>query len=420
MILKSQNGRSMLEMLGVLAIIGILSVVMLWSYEMAMTRYRASEVIQETNQIALNVQEQFESNIQEVNLAFFIPGGGDSLKIAGYDALFEKGKAANTFEITIQDVNKDVCERLLDCGWSGPYAIMVNGGFNGPCSENNRVTAAYNDSLSACNGYLTPSHECGDDGCAKGFYRDTQLNTCKSCDTLSKNATNELSSMDLNNDSCTKCPGFVITAYNSGNNMACIYCPAPRVPCGRTCCPEGQVCIDATPGTCSVPGCTTDADCTNPSKPLCNALTQQCVSGCRTNSQCAAGRYCRLKATMGANNCFRTPDVGTCEATSPYTFGRYKRSGGYAFWFGIQEFCSALGNYRPATYRDICGSNNVGAHTLTLANCPNLASIPNFNEDVWLADPRPTSCYAYKLQKGSAVTALHYVGTTRFVLCVPK
>ena len=40
--LKSQSGRSMVEMLGVLAIIGVLSIGGIAGYTMAMNRYRAN------------------------------------------------------------------------------------------------------------------------------------------------------------------------------------------------------------------------------------------------------------------------------------------------------------------------------------------------------------------------------------------
>ena len=43
--LKSQSGRSMVEMLGVLAIIGVLSIGGIAGYTMAMNRYKANEVI---------------------------------------------------------------------------------------------------------------------------------------------------------------------------------------------------------------------------------------------------------------------------------------------------------------------------------------------------------------------------------------
>ena len=50
---KNESGRSMGEMLGVLAIIGVLSVGGIAGYTMAMNRYRANEIIDSANKYAV-------------------------------------------------------------------------------------------------------------------------------------------------------------------------------------------------------------------------------------------------------------------------------------------------------------------------------------------------------------------------------
>ena len=50
---KNESGRSMVEMLGVLAIIGVLSVGGIAGYTMAMNRYRANEVVDYANKYAV-------------------------------------------------------------------------------------------------------------------------------------------------------------------------------------------------------------------------------------------------------------------------------------------------------------------------------------------------------------------------------
>ncbi len=51
--LKSQSGRSMVEMLGVLAIIGVLSIGGIAGYTMAMNRYKANELLAIAAQVAV-------------------------------------------------------------------------------------------------------------------------------------------------------------------------------------------------------------------------------------------------------------------------------------------------------------------------------------------------------------------------------
>ena len=53
MTMKNESGRSMVEMLGVLAIIGVLSIGGIAGYTMAMNRYRANEIIDAASKTAI-------------------------------------------------------------------------------------------------------------------------------------------------------------------------------------------------------------------------------------------------------------------------------------------------------------------------------------------------------------------------------
>ena len=75
--IKNQNGRSMIEMLGVLAIIGVLSVGGIAGYSKAMTKYRINKTIEQITLIAGNVR------------AFFAPQGNYD----GLNPLVDTGKA---------------------------------------------------------------------------------------------------------------------------------------------------------------------------------------------------------------------------------------------------------------------------------------------------------------------------------------
>ncbi len=57
--IKNQNGRSMIEMLGVLAIIGVLSVGGIAGYSKAMTKYRINKAIEQITLIAGNIRSFF-------------------------------------------------------------------------------------------------------------------------------------------------------------------------------------------------------------------------------------------------------------------------------------------------------------------------------------------------------------------------
>ena len=59
--LKAQSGRSMIEMLGVLAIIGVLSVGGIAGYSKAMERYRVNETINQISHIVQNTRNLFRN-----------------------------------------------------------------------------------------------------------------------------------------------------------------------------------------------------------------------------------------------------------------------------------------------------------------------------------------------------------------------
>ena len=60
--LKSQNGRSMVEMLGVLAIIGVLSVGGVYGYGVAMKKHKANEALHKASMLATTVSAYAMSN----------------------------------------------------------------------------------------------------------------------------------------------------------------------------------------------------------------------------------------------------------------------------------------------------------------------------------------------------------------------
>ena len=51
--MKNESGRSMVEMLGVLAIIGVLSIGGIAGYTLAMNRYRANEILNTASMVAI-------------------------------------------------------------------------------------------------------------------------------------------------------------------------------------------------------------------------------------------------------------------------------------------------------------------------------------------------------------------------------
>lgn len=108
--LFNESGRSMIEMLGVLAVIGVLSVTGLYGYTLAMRKHKVNEIIRELNMRANQVSTQLLigfslGEVKDLDDAFL---AGDNYK---FDAA--AGLTANQFRIIMKGtIPDDVCRQL--------------------------------------------------------------------------------------------------------------------------------------------------------------------------------------------------------------------------------------------------------------------------------------------------------------------
>ena len=85
---QREQGRSMVEMLGVLAIIGVLSIGSIAGYTMAMNRYKANEILDLASKLSVAVQSSYASNpdkwnsqhLYSIHGSFGLDNGGSSEK----------------------------------------------------------------------------------------------------------------------------------------------------------------------------------------------------------------------------------------------------------------------------------------------------------------------------------------------------
>ena len=132
---KKQFGRSMIEMLGVLAIIGVLSIGGLLGYRRAVNNHQANVILDDANRLAFVVMENdraFEPNTVITDDFDFVPTG-----IYHMDAFL--GTAAGQFGIVVTDVPKGVCEALLPKA-SAEYKVRVA---SAKTADNVQQLAAY-------------------------------------------------------------------------------------------------------------------------------------------------------------------------------------------------------------------------------------------------------------------------------------
>lgn len=60
---NEQSGRSMVEMLGVLAIIGVLSIGGISGYSKAMAKFRVNKTLDQISMLVMNIRSLYSANI---------------------------------------------------------------------------------------------------------------------------------------------------------------------------------------------------------------------------------------------------------------------------------------------------------------------------------------------------------------------
>ncbi|MBO7257614.1 MAG: hypothetical protein J6V11_01595 [Alphaproteobacteria bacterium] len=119
--LNSESGRSMVEMLGTLAIIGVLSIGGITAYSYAMDRWRANETINELTVRAMGLMSQVNrGEIVELNMEM-----GNTTKF-GYPVDAWIGEVnTDYFYISLEQVPPAVCRHMLKIHWETPTAVYV-------------------------------------------------------------------------------------------------------------------------------------------------------------------------------------------------------------------------------------------------------------------------------------------------------
>lgn len=137
-IFKNEVGRSMVEMLGVLAVIGILSIGGISGYTTSMNKHKANTIVNSFMQRAVDVSAQIQSGNKNPNLFAFsdneIYGATFSTEV--------KMLESNQFSISISGVDEKVVPQIqqLVLGGKTPVDVVQITG--------NKVTFIYNNDLS--------------------------------------------------------------------------------------------------------------------------------------------------------------------------------------------------------------------------------------------------------------------------------
>ena len=178
----SESGRSMVEMLGTLAIIGLLSVIGIAGYSNAMNKHRANTIIEEAQRRAVLVAAQMQLHN---NLSPSL-GVDNSLGYANFGSEVKTDKNSDLkdqFGIIVTNVSKPVCQKILSMIGENTqirrlsYTPSISFAIPSCEEEDNSFWAIYNNDLST--GIRPVDYNGKADKCAqKGFTYCTFNNMC--------------------------------------------------------------------------------------------------------------------------------------------------------------------------------------------------------------------------------------------------
>ncbi len=224
---SDESGRSMVETLGVLAIMGVLAIGGIMAYRYAVTKYQANETFNELRRrvIVHSQQSIIGTPLSQVEI-------GDTTQLGYPIDVMPVDKSF--FELTLQDIDKDLCREMVRTGWTLPTQTRVNGVVVGTnpeaCGEENVLVFRFQTEMGGCK---------TDDDCPCGTCEN---GTCRtSC---------------AGGESCVK-------DFNDGQYICC---PGGSV--------KGQFCCETVneAGEC----CDADGNCCPPEKPIISG--NKCVA----------------------------------------------------------------------------------------------------------------------------------------------
>ena len=168
MTVKNEQGRSMVEMLGVLAVMGVLSVGGVAMYTNAMNKYRANELLNESSKRAVVIATQILSG-KSISADMMNQFDNNGTTFTGVEEV-----GTNQFKLTLSGVDDDVCTQLKatvgsntiiqEVGDKCAFLTFNNDLSKGTSSSNtgggNGGSGQQEPETSACSGWLDASNNC--------------------------------------------------------------------------------------------------------------------------------------------------------------------------------------------------------------------------------------------------------------------
>lgn len=128
---NNQQGRSMIEMLGVLAVVGMLSVGGIAGYAKAMEKYRTNELVSQLTQISTTIRSMYHRQASYGGLSSVVlkktkvlpekmwtsTDSNNPRHGFGGELILESGRDPSTFVIILRNLPSNVCVELASIDW---------------------------------------------------------------------------------------------------------------------------------------------------------------------------------------------------------------------------------------------------------------------------------------------------------------
>ncbi|MGN1063688.1 MAG: Tfp pilus assembly protein FimT/FimU, partial [Alphaproteobacteria bacterium] len=311
---KNAGGRTMMEMLGTLAIIGVLSIGGIAGYNYAMDKYRANVTINDINLRAVDLITQAGRGI-DLSLAEW-----GQTSTMGYTFSDPEWADDGSIALKISGLPERVCEMVVDT-LGNRFDIEVGAtrytGDNSICGENNAVTVFFEGGTG----------DTGDTSCT-----DVVCGECEVC--VSGQCVSSPDNISCLGGYCAN--GLCIAEDNPTLTGSC----SSVSECGDS---ECMACDGACYAINSGNSCTDDD--TGVAGICYNGSCQ--IGECNTNSDCDAGYFCgdqNLRSTSETKpgKCqkldFLSRSITVNNSTETWYMSRYAMS-----WWDAQSACERLG-----------------------------------------------------------------------------
>ena len=117
---KNESGKSMVEMLGVLALMGLLAILGAKGYNMAMERAMANNIINEVNRRSVVYSQQMIANGDLSSTEF------ENEKNLGSSVVTGEKLGSQLFRVKVTEVSSASCRHIINSGYDRPIQITAD------------------------------------------------------------------------------------------------------------------------------------------------------------------------------------------------------------------------------------------------------------------------------------------------------